>query len=328
MKKSDNFVLKLFRDLYLMRIYQHLFKLMVSLLLLTNLSACFTGVESTKKITDKDVRRAMQELERGKKTMALSEYADSVPAWHDGKTFWVVDDLARLVFSPSLDYEIDSLVFCGKQLVYKGIATHRQVDNTEVVDLLFSDGIYTFVYPTGKTLVDISQRSFAVPFLVDGDMVKHYANQIVGKTVYVKTSTWQTVTGDKIVGRKFIPVVITAIGPGNGIYPLRAEFKTTDGVEAMLWMTIGTSSISGRDFDSLFSLTDVRLQYPEITAENWTRIVNGEVVEGMTKQECRLSMGSPKSVNQRPDQTGLKEYWYYDGGRYLFFFDGLLKEFR
>ena len=93
-------------------------------------------------------------------------------------------------------------------------------------------------------------------------------------------------------------------------------------------MTVGTSSISGRDFDSLFSLTDVRLQYPEITAENWTRIVNGEVVEGMTKQECRLSMGSPKSVNQRPDQTGLKEYWYYDGGRYLFFFDGLLKEFR
>ena len=48
----------------------------------------------------------------------------------------------------------------------------------------------------------------------------------------------------------------------------------------------------------------------------------------MTKEECRLAMGSPKNLTQLPDQSGLREYWYYDGGRYLFFVDGLLKEFR
>ena len=292
------------------------------------LSSCFTGVESTKKITDKDVQRAIHEMERGKKSMALQDHVDSLPTWSLGKTFWVVDDQVRLIFSPSAHYNIDSLSLLGKQLTYQGYDIHRQVNNTEVVDIKFSDGAHELVYATGKTLADISHPAFAVPFLVDGDMVSHYANQVVGKTVYVKNSVWYTLDGDKIEGRKFVPVKITAIKPGNRIYPLRAEFKTADGREAMLWMTTGSSSISGRDFDSLFSLTDVRLQYPDISAENWARIVEGKVAEGMTKEECRLSFGAPKTVSQRPDQTGLREYWYYDGGRYLFFVDGLLKEYR
>jgi hypothetical protein len=292
------------------------------------LSACFTGVESTKKITDKDVQRAIQEMERGKKTLAISEFVDSLPAWREGKTFWVVDEQVRLIFASSLDYDIDSLSLVDKQLTYQGYLTHRQVDNTELVDLKFSDGVHQLIYPTGRMMEDLSHNPLTVPFLVDGDMVDYYARQVVGKTVYIKTSAWQTLDGNKIEGRKFVPVTITAVKPGNRIYPLRVEFKTSDAVEAMLWMTTAKSSIAGRDFGSLFSLTDVRLQYPEITAEVWARIVDGKVAEGMTKEECRLSMGTPKTVSQLPDQTGLREYWYYDGGRYLFFIDGLLKDFR
>ena len=85
---------------------------------------------------------------------------------------------------------------------------------------------------------------------------------------------------------------------------------------------------AGRDFDSQFSMTDVRKQYPSIAPAIWDNIVNGKIAEGMTKEECRLAMGNPVNVRQLPDQSGLREYWYYDGGRYLFFVDGLLKEFR
>ena len=292
------------------------------------LQGCFTGVESTKKITEKDVKRAFEEMDRGKKYLAISHFVDSVPAWRDGKPFWVVDQQARLIFSPSSEYDIDSLLLEGKQLFYNGYVARRQVDNREVIDLHFTDGFHNLVYPTGRTLEEISHAAFTVPFLVDGDMIAYYASMIVGKTVYVKTESWLTLDGEKMDGRKFIPVVITSVSAGNRIYPLKVEFKTGDGSLAMLWMTTGWSSISGRDFDSLFSLTDVRLQYPEITAETWARIVDGKVAVGMTKQECRLSMGNPKTVNQLPDQTGLREYWHYDGGRYLFFVDGLLKEFR
>ena len=46
----------------------------------------------------------------------------------------------------------------------------------------------------------------------------------------------------------------------------------------------------------------------------------------MTKDEVRLSLGSPSSVNQRPSHEGVREYWYYPDGRYLYFEDGVLVE--
>ena len=124
-----------------------------------------------------------------------------------------------------------------------------------------------------------------------------------------------------------MPIVITAVTAGNDVYPLMVAFRDGD-KEAMLWMTTDNTPISGHHFDDLFSMTDVRKQYSKISDENWQRIVAGKVAEGMNKEECRLAMGSPKNLTQLPDQSGLREYWYYDGGRYLFFVDGLLKEFR
>ena len=39
-------------------------------------------------------------------------------------------------------------------------------------------------------------------------------------------------------------------------------------------------------------------------------------------------MGAPKTINRLPEQGGMREYWYYDGGVYLYFEDGLLKTKR
>lgn len=293
------------------------------------LTGCFTGVETTQKITDRDVQRALQEMERGKREVSIAQFADSLPHWSEGKGFWVVDDRARLIFQPSASYDIDSLQLLGKRLTYVTYNTHRQVDNSEVVDIIFNDtDSNRLVYATGKPFNDVSKPSFVIPFLVDDDMVQNYARQLVGKTVYVKTAVWFDGAGNYTTGgRKFVPVEITAVKAGNDVYPLMVAFR--DGAkEATLWMTTDDSPISGHHFDDLFSMTDVRKQYSRISDENWQRIVEGKVAEGMTKEECRLAMGNPKNLTQLPDQSGLREYWYYDGGRYLFFVDGLLKEFR
>ena len=294
------------------------------------LHSCFTGVETTKKITDNDVRRAIQEIERDKTDKSLAVFADSLPAWNDGKCFWVVDDKARLIFSPSQDYNLDTLPLLGKQLYYVGYGTRRLMDNSEIVDIHFSDGAHLLSYPTGKSYNDLCKSKLTIPFLVDDDMVRYYGSQLEGKTVYVKTPLWLDIEGGgQIGGRRFIPVVITAVRPGDKVHPLRVEFRAADNSEeAFVWMKEPGSDGAGRDFDSLFSLTDVRKQYPDISSTIWGNIVNGKVTEGMTKEECRLAMGNPVNVRQLPDQNGLKEYWYYDGGRYLFFVDGLLKEFR
>lgn len=306
-----------------------LYNIVIAFVLGLAVQSCFTGVEGTRKITDKDVQRALDELERGKHDASLTAFTDSLPAWKEGKEFWVVDEQAKLIFLPIADCDLDSLQLEGTKLAFTGFGTHRQLDNSEVVDIYLSDGMHRLTHTTGKSLSDVSRSSFAIPFLVDVDMVRHYAQQLEGKKVWVKTSIWLDAQGDyKTGGRKFVPVVITAVKPGNRVYPLRVEFRTEQGDTAMLWMTTPGSAIAGRDFDALFSMTDVRKQYSKIANDTWSRIVDGKVVEGMTKEECQLSLGAPKRVSQLPDQSGLREYWYYDGGRYLFFVDGLLKEFR
>lgn len=294
------------------------------------LGGCFTGVESTKKITEKDVHRAFQQMENSSRESSLEVFADSILSWSEGKGFWVVDNQARLIFKPSLAYDLDTLNLDGKKLSYAGYGTHKQLDNSEVVDIYFDCDSLRLVYPTGKVLAEVNRRSFTIPFLIDDEMVQAIADQLLNKTVYVKTSLWYDIKdGFQTKGRRFIPVVITAVKPGDKVYPLRLEFRAADnGDEAFVWMKVPGSEGVGRDFDSLFSFTDVRKQYPNISSATWSNIVNGKVAEGMTKEECRLALGNPVNVRQLPDQSGLREYWYYDGGRSLFFVDGLLKEFR
>ncbi len=308
-------------------------KFFVTLLLVTVaflLGGCFTGIESTKKITDKDVQRALQQMDKGGHESSLKVRADSLLSWRVGKEFWCVDNQLRLILKPSTDYDLDTLSLEGKKLTFSGYGTRKRLDNSEVIDIYFDFNTHHLIYPTGKMFAEVNRRSFVIPFLVDDDIVSDVSDQLLNKTVYIKTPIWYGIEDSGMNnGRRFIPVVVTAVKPGDKVHPLRVEFRTADnGEEAFVWMKVPGSEGVGRDFDSLFSLTDLRKQYPEISPTIWNNIVNGKVAEGMTKEECRLSMGSPVSVRQLPDQSGLREYWYYDGGRYLFFVDGLLKEFR
>jgi hypothetical protein len=309
---------------------RNVFQILLLCCLTLVLSGCFTGVEGTKAITEKDVKRAIEQMDNSGGESSLPSRADSLLSWHEGKGFWCVDNRARLIFKPSSAYDIDTLELEGKMLTYKGFDTHRQLDNSEVVDIFFDFEGHSLVYPSGKVLADVNRRSFTIPFMVDDDVVQDLTKLLVNKTVYVKTPLWYGIDdGYQIKGRRFIPVMITAIKPGDTAHPLRVEFSAQDNSDrAFVWMKVPGTDGAGRDFDSLFSLTDVRKQYPDISPVTWNNIVNGKVDEGMTKEECRLAMGNPVNVRQLPDQSGLREYWYYDGGRYLFFVDGLLKEFR
>lgn len=56
--------------------------------------------------------------------------------------------------------------------------------------------------------------------------------------------------------------------------------------------------------------------------------MRGQVAEGMTKEECTLSLGAPQSVDRVPTHGGLLERWVYDNGVYLVFADGILERFR
>lgn len=293
------------------------------------LVSCFTGVENTPKITEKDVSRTINELERRQPTLTLQVFSDSLLSWNEGKGFYVTDDHVKLLFAQDEGVNLDSIKLAGKVLRYKGYTTSRGLDNRDVVSIKLTDGSNMFTYHTGKEVKEFTS-SYAIPLLIDMDMVSNVANQLNGKDVYIKTPIWYDIDGEYMIhGRQFIKVHIDSIKPGNKVLPLRVQFTANDnGQRAFVWMSGCVSVINNRDYDSMFSTKDLHDNYPEITNQHWELIQHGEVMTDMTKEECRLAMGAPKQISRHPDQTSVKEYWYYDGGSYLQFVDGLLKQFR
>ncbi len=296
--------------------------------LLVSMAGCmFTGVESTQRVSEKEVQRTMGELERRQPTMTLQPFLDSVPAWQQGKQFFVTDNQLRLVMFTTAP---DTVQLAGQLITYDGYDQGSVLDNRDALNLRFRDRDgKTYVYRTGKTIDQFSAK-YSVPLLIDMDMVADVDRQLRNKEVWIKTPIWYDLGTEEMQrGRQFIRVRIDAVEPGNKVLPLKVKFTALDsGERAFLWMSDPNATMHNRDFDSLFSLRDLHENYPEISDATWQLIVRGELVEGMNKEECRLAMGAPKRINQLPNQAGLREYWYYDGGKYLFFVDGLLSQFR
>lgn len=297
------------------------------------LCSCGTGIEVTEHVTDKDVRRVLDKDSGRQPIVTLEAYQDSLPAWKEGKRFWVADDRVTQMLAPTSGYDKDTLHLAGHVLTYRTWSKSGPFsygDNRRLY-IEFDDEVtgLHLNYCYGKA-TDAYHAGFTLPMLIDMDMVDHVAQQLVGKEFYIRTPIWyDRSTGQMMDGRHFVKVHIDSILPGNAVLPLRTLFTTCDTREqAMVWMNNNASTMHGRDFDAMFSLSDPRLSYPGITDANWELITRGQVITGMTKEECRLAMGSPKSINERPDQAGMREYWYYDGGSYLYFVDGLLNQYR
>ena len=296
-------------------------------LLLLMMSSCFTGVESTKKITDKDVKKVVEVLTQEEvEANTLAIPTDSFACWNRGKQFYVCDNNARLIFAPSAAYNADTLNMKGKILAYDGYHLGSVLDNRNTVNIEFTDGKNKYVYSTDKTIGEI-KSGYTIPFLIDMDVVRFVASKLEQRTCYIKTPIWYDLNEEMTAGRKFVEVRIDSVLPGNKVFPLKVMFTDIEARrKAMLWMTAGGTVLKNRSFDALFSLTDLRKRYPDIESDVWQCIVASKVKTGMTKDEVRLSLGNPSSINQRPTYEGVREYWYYPDGRYLYFEDGLLVE--
>ena len=73
------------------------------------MTACGTGIEVTERVTDKDVRRVMEQVDSRQTTVTLDPYVDSLYAWNPGKRFWVADDRINNMLYVSSDYDKDIL---------------------------------------------------------------------------------------------------------------------------------------------------------------------------------------------------------------------------
>lgn len=292
------------------------------------LQGCFfTGVESTPRITGKDVKREVPP------PTVEDSYLASVgdapfSSWEPGKTFIVTDDRIGRIFGASAT-SAGSLK--GSVIRYSGTREAVAVTGGTVSDIIFTS-------PTGLPLTYRINKSqsrlmadsvIEIPFTIQMSVIEDARRLLQGKEFYILTSLWRNDDDEPIwKGRKFIPVRIDSVSPGNALFPIKIAFTDPDGNSGRVFIHPGAKGDAPRTFSRVFSFTDPRLRYPHITPEHWQMIIDGRVTEGMTLEECRLSLGAPKEIDRGATNSYIREAWLYENGVYLLFEDGLLKRYR
>lgn len=294
------------------------------------LSSCFTGVESTKKISlsredRKKIKPTDEELfYQGIPGIPLKD-------WDQGHKFFVTDNKAILVFEPHGIPIGDSIPELeNKILTFTGIESRLDPAGNITLVIDFTDGRYKLPFNTGRPFENALEdvKSDQIPMLVDLKIVEQANNLLKGKQLWTRTLLWYDEKGERINGKKFVPVTIEEITPGNMVFPFKVKIKESDGSFAWLFMNAGNSGTESRSFAHLFSLTDLKKHYPSISDENWNLICLGDVAKGMTKDECRLALGTPIEVNSGHDYSRTLDIWNYENGIVLWFEDGILSHFR
>lgn len=300
------------------------------------LSGCFTGVESTKRITPGRAERQML-LPQPEDTLLSCLPSVYLRHWQLGRTFVVSD--ARITHI--MDQMGHRTLSAGDTLQYAGIEQRRMPDGRLGDVLLFgmrdrnSDttpkaGSTLFRYPI-TAVMHISAdtlRSSNVPLLIDLDMVDKANTILAGRKVWVRSNTRYDADGVARKSLKYVPVTITGVSAGQGDFPLRVTVRENDGKQYWLKMNSGNGYYESRSFADLFSLTDPRLRYTSVPDTTWRHIQNSDAVLGMTKEECRLALGNPDDVDAGRSHSQTLDIWQYASGITLRFADGVLVDMR
>ncbi len=298
------------------------------MLLSFSLMGCHTGIESTKTITmSKDDRRQLEATPEEKLMADLQ--APLLSEWQRGKKFLVSDDRALMVFDAStLNPDDDKLK--GRYIEFAGVALKTNPGGIDEAVVVFKDGDSSLQYSTGKSLDEANRRisSMDIPMLIDLELVDNVRNVLAGRKVWTRSQLWYDRSDNRVDGRKFVPVVIDDVRPGTVVFPFRVYITDENGNQAMLFMNAASAGMESRTFQNLFSLTDPKNRYPSIHDDVWKLIQHGKVKLGMTKEECKLSLGNPSDVNSGHDWNSTIDLWQYPNGAFLRFQDGLLIGFH
>ena len=303
-----------------------LYALFLSLIMLFD--SCSTGIESTKTITYSKSDR--KELNASPEETFMAEIKPlKLKEWPPGKRFMIADNRAAIVFEPTR-VKTDSVNIKGDVITFNRLIERPTPGGATQTVISFTDGINEYLYPTGKTLNDALENlsSLDIPMLIDLDLVATYKDKLEGLKLWTRSQLWYDKHGEKKEGRKFVPVTVMEVKPGDMLFQIHIDIKDEDGNESLIYMNPSHRGLESRTFASLFFLSDPKTRYPSIQPEIWELICKGKVRIGMTKEECKLSLGNPDDVNTGHDWNQTVEIWNYNNGSFLQFQDGLLTRYR
>lgn len=252
----------------------------------------------------------------------------SIDEWSKGMPFYAYDIKNKKYIS----IEIDSIV---KEDEYNG--THGQIIKPFIYKFSGKNSSFQAserITDSTDNIEHILKGNIIYWIIYVGDIAKA-RELLTGKTFYILTDDWN-VDGEnclqKNIKSRFVPVLIKKIGVSdNPSYPVKVIFEASDRNEYYVNVKLsginsgGTSSaVFGKDFANTFTFKNPKTKYPKITQTKWKLISKGKVQIGMSKDECILSWGHPKSINTTTNSYGVNEQWVYGEGSYLYFKDGKL----
>lgn len=295
------------------------------------LCGCFTGIESTKKIQlTKEEQRALETAPE--MTFMNQVEAQPLGKWSQGKRFVPSATRAYYLFDRNslLDAGIDTAGFSKRILEYAGYGTESNPDGSSRVVLKFLNNGKTILYPCNAGAETAAEKivSDDVPMLIDLDMVDTANRLLKGKTLWTRSPLWYDADDHRHEGVKFIPVTIDSVTTGNFVFPLKVAATTTDGQHIFFYMNFGYAPSESRSFNNLFYLSDIKDKYPGINRQTWKLIQEGKLKAGMTKEECRLSIGNPSDTDSGHNWSQTLDIWKYPNGKFLRFADGVLVDYR
>ena len=252
--------------------------------------------------------------------------------WAKGRRFIYISDDLSLLLKPESNLSLTQGSYKNKIFVFEDIVEESILGQAQYAVLIFDCEGIKYRYKTGKTIKEINNSDYTplLPDMVAEEDILKARKMLLGKTLYIKTTIWYNENGLEISGNKFVPVVIKDILPGDKILPIKFVFEDNTGKTANILGSLFPETLATQymTFDRLFSFENPKNQYKTISDANWELITQTKVAKGMTKDECRLSLGLPNDVKRIPTYGGLKEQWLYNTGSYLFFEDGILTDFR
>ncbi len=289
--------------------------------------ACFTGIEGTKKITiSKEDRKLLEPTEEEKYLQDISGL--QISKWAKGKQFVIADNRAAQILKP-IDSARPVSDIISDTIQYSHINTYKGYDGKLQYYIIFKHGDDLYRYDTslsGFANID-DLTSDRLPMLIDLDLANEVKNKIVGRHFYLLSSNWLDSTGNRYPGCKYVEAIIKDVTPANTVNPLLVKFYVpSENLTGYYPMNYNHEQRGARTFASLFSFKDPKKNYSNITDDNWHLICHGKVNVGMTKNECRLALGSPDDSTATRDYSSTIDIWRYADGTVLFFKDGLLTE--
>ncbi len=294
--------------------------LIISLIALA-LHSCYTGVERTPRISEKQVRQQVGALSAEERFLNTVE-GQPPSLWSPGKVFTLTSGKFNLAYLPA---SVSDSLAPGDSIFFAEMKGARTLAGAEMTDITFltSRG-QTLTHRVETPLKTLQEKSsLLLPFLVEASVVDTVKALLKGRDLWTTTVRRYDLDGNPVKGRKFQKITVADVVAGRGEFPIEVVFGNE-----MLHLSVEPGARNTRRFPLLFALSDPRKNYRHISDANWDLITQGQVKDGMTMEECRLALGNPKEVERTATYGALIERWTYENGIYLLFSDGVLTSHR